>query len=163
MYSPPQRPRDADACLCGSGQAFGACCGPLLSGVHPAATPEALMRSRYSAFVLADADYLITTWHPRTRPDDLDLRDQPHWQRLEVIGAGQAADGQSGWVQFAAHYHGPAGGGCLRERSRFLLEQGRWLYLDGTQPPAAQSMPRPGRNAPCPCGSGRKFKQCCGR
>lgn len=147
-------------CLCGSGSRFGACCGPCLSGAHPADTPEALMRSRYSAFVLGDAAYLLATWHPRTRPATLELHDQPQWQGLEVFGSGQAAAGRSGWVEFAAHYHGPAGNGCLRERSCFLHEQGHWLYLDGKQPPAAT---RPGRNEPCPCGSGRKFKHCCGR
>jgi SEC-C motif domain protein len=132
--------------------------------MRPAETPEALMRSRYSAFVSAAADYLLTTWHPRTRPAALVLDDQPHWQCLEMVGSGQSADGLSGWVEFAAHYQTPAGTGCLRERSRFLREQGRWLYLDGTHPPVAQAaLPRVGRNTACPCGSGRKFKQCCGR
>lgn len=159
----PARPRDAEVCLCGSGRRFDACCGPALSGARPAATPEALMRSRYCAFVLADAQYLLATWHPGNRPAGLELHDQPHWQRLEVLGAGQSADGLSGWVEFAAHYRDSAGGGCLRERSRFLKVEGCWLYQDGTRSAAVKAAARPGRNEPCPCGSGRKFKHCCGR
>lgn len=122
------------------------------------------MRSRYSAFVVIDAGYLLATWHPRTRPSGLELDGQPQWRHLEVLGSGQSADGLSGWVEFAAHYQTPAGAACLRERSRFLREQGRWLYLDGSHHPSAPVPPsRVGRNAPCPCGSGRKFKHCCGR
>lgn len=151
----------AAACPCGSGRTYGACCGPLIAGQRPAETPEALMRSRYSAFVRADADYLLASWHPRTRPGALVLDDQPQWRRLEVLGAGQSADGRDGWVEFAAHFRGPAGAGCLRERSRFVREQGRWVYLDGT--PLAAPAPRVGRNEPCPSGSGRKYKHCCGR
>lgn len=119
------------------------------------------MRSRYCAFALGDVAYLLATWHPRTRPAQLDLADQPQWMRLEVSGSGE--DGDSGWVEFAAHYRTPQGAGCLRERSRFLREQGRWLYLDGRLPASGETAPRPGRNDPCPCGSGRKFKHCCGR
>jgi SEC-C motif-containing protein len=162
-HIPPPHPDDSDACPCGSGARFGACCGPLLAGARQAATPEALMRSRYCAFVLGDAAYLLATWDPRTRPAQLDLADQPQWQRLEVSGSGQAADGVQGWVEFAAHYRTPQGAGCLRERSRFVREQGRWFYLDGLQPLSAKTATRPGRNDPCPCGSGRKFKHCCGR
>lgn len=162
-YTPPPRPDATDACPCGSGARFAACCGALLAGAQPAATPEALMRSRYCAFVLGDADYLLATWHPRTRPAGLDLADQPQWQRLQVAGSGQDADGVQGWVEFAAHFRTAQGAGCLQERSRFLREQGRWFYLDGRPPSPAKTAPRPGRNDPCPCGSGRKFKHCCGR
>lgn len=159
----PQPPIDpAAACPCGSGRVYGDCCGPVIDGSRPAETPEALMRSRYSAFVRADADYLLASWHPRTRPAALDLHDQPQWRRLDVLGSGQSADGSGGWVEFAAHYRGPAGAGCLRERSRFVREQGLWRYLDGA-PPAAAGPARVGRNQPCLCGSGRKFKHCCGR
>ena len=134
-----------------------------MAGREPAPTPEALMRSRYCAFALGQAAYLLATWYPRTRPARLDLRDQPHWQRLEVSGAGESADGSSGWVEFAAHYRNADGDGCLRERGRFRRERGRWWYLDGVHPDSGAAMIRCGRNQPCPCGSGRKFKHCCGR
>ena len=162
MYQPPSVPNAEDECLCGSGTNFAACCGPALSGDRPPATPEALMRSRYCAYVLADAAYLRATWHPRTRPKKLQLDDQPQWQRLEVTGSGVSEDGADGWVEFAAHYTAGKNAACLREHSRFAFEDGRWYYLDGGQPPVRVA-PKPGRNEPCPCGSGRKFKQCCGR
>jgi SEC-C motif-containing protein len=84
------------------------------------------MRSRYSAFAVADADYLLGTWHPRTRPDQLELDAAVTWLSLQVLDAG--ADE----VEFIARYRGPGGRGFLRERSRFEQHAGRWFYLDGT-------------------------------
>lgn len=91
------------------------------------------MRSRYSAFALGHADYLLATWHPGTRPSEMDLIDvDSAWTGLEVSAteAGQAWD-TTGVVTFAASYATPGGAGVLRERSRFVLEGGRWYYLDG--------------------------------
>lgn len=165
MHEVPRLPDPARPCPCGSGRSCGECCAPIIAGQRLAETPEALMRSRYSAFVCAATEHLLASWHPHTRPAQLALGEQPQWQRLEVLGSGQAADGSSGWVEFAAHYLTSAGAGCLREHSRFLREQGRWLYLDGspTAGGARTRSSRTGRNDPCPCGSGRKFKHCCGR
>ncbi len=137
-------------CPCGSGQALHDCCGRYHGG-EAAPTAEALMRSRYSAFVLRLSDYLLDTWHASTRPLNLDISsDDTPWLRLLII----ATEGEH--VEFAAFYSG----GQLHERSRFLREEGRWYYLDGEiLPPIAE---KAGRNAPCPCGSGKKFKRCCG-
>lgn len=147
------------ACPCGSGLEYGECCAPLHRGEHNAATAEALMRSRYSAFVLKLPDYLSATWHPSTRPDDLDLSgDDTQWQRLRIIAteAGWAGD-DVGMVEFIAYHEG----GQLHERSRFVRQEGRWFYVDGEiSPPVKQG--KAGRNDPCPCGSGKKFKKCCG-
>lgn len=154
------------SCPCGSGQNYAQCCGGYHRGERRAATAEALMRSRYAAYVRADSAYLLKTWHASTRPEQLVLSDQPAWQRLEILDcvAGQPGDTE-GVVEFIAHYQSNQGPGSLRERSRFLYEQGAWFYLDGEVARSAQSNPaiRIGRNAPCPCGSGRKFKHCCGR
>ncbi|MFA7386722.1 MAG: YchJ family metal-binding protein [Thiohalobacteraceae bacterium] len=147
-------------CPCGSGRAYRECCEAALDGARPPATAEALMRSRFTAFVRGDADYLLASWHPATRPAQLQLDDQPRWERLEILHAqGGGADDTEGRVGFAAYYRSATGPGCLRELSRFHREQGRWYYLDG-RPLEGD---RPGRNAACPCGSGRKFKRCCGR
>ena len=147
-------------CPCGSGRAYSECCEAALGGAQPAATAEALMRSRFTAFVRGDAEYLIASWHPATRPAQLHLEDQPCWERLEILRTdGGGTDDSEGQVGFAAYYRSAAGAGCLRELSRFRREQDRWYYLDGSP----LEGDRPGRNATCPCGSGRKFKRCCGR
>lgn len=118
------------------------------------------MRSRYSAFALGNRDYLLATWHPSTRPAFLD-RSGPRWLGLEVQAVAQGtADDTAGQVTFTARYQADGRIGELRERSRFVREGGRWFYLDGD--PAEPAAVRIGRNDPCPCGSGRKYKRCCG-
>ncbi|MFW3613376.1 YchJ family protein [Billgrantia antri] len=143
-------------CPCGSLLPLAACCGRFHAG-EPAPTPEALMRSRYSAFALGLHDYLRGTWHESTRPATLDLDDGTRWVRLEVLDHGQ--DGERGRVHFRATFHEGRRWSVLEENSRFVREAGRWYYLDGT--PGVTRL-KPGRNDPCPCGSGRKFKGCCG-
>lgn len=115
----------ATACPCGSDRPYPSCCGPLHAGAAVAETPEQLMRSRYSAFARGDADYLLRTWHPRTRPDALDLDDGTEWTGLEILGA--AGDE----VAFTARYRTAAGEGAMTERSRFARRGGRWFYVDG--------------------------------
>ncbi|GAA4770719.1 hypothetical protein GCM10023351_13190 [Microbacterium gilvum] len=83
------------------------------------------MRSRYAAFARGDADYLVRTWHPRTRPGELDLRDNPVWTGLEIV----EASGDE--VAFVAHFTTADGPGSLSERSRFTRRGGRWVYVDG--------------------------------
>lgn len=122
------------------------------------------MRSRYCAYVLKLADYLRDTWHASTRPATLTFAsDEPEWCGLEIrdIRGGSEMD-QYGEVEFIARWLSPDGRcGALHERSRFVREEGRWYYVDGELMPTAIS--KVGRNDPCPCGSGRKFKHCCGR
>jgi SEC-C motif-containing protein len=147
-------------CPCSSGKAMDVCCGPFLAGAA-APTAEALMRSRYTAYVLARGDYLLATWHASTRPAHWDGAAGPHWLGLEIraVTAGTAADTQ-GTVEFVARYRDRGRVGALHETSRFVREEGRWYYVDGTIHPAATG--KVGRNDSCPCGSGRKFKHCCG-
>ena len=120
------------------------------------------MRSRYTAFVLKESAYLLASWHPATRPLELDLAgDDTSWQGLTILDreAGNPGD-EKGVVEFVARYSRQGRSGGLHERSRFLFEAGKWFYLDGeVQPDKAQ---KTGRNVPCPCGSGKKFKRCCG-
>lgn len=110
-------------CPCGSGTAYVACCGPFHDGV-PAPTAEALMRSRYSAYVLGLEDYLFRTWHPRTRPDDLKLP-PAEWLGLEVLRSWDDV------VEFRATFRTDAGVQSLHETSRFEQRAGRWVYVDG--------------------------------
>tara|TARA_Y100000782_G_scaffold90970_1_gene99491 strand:+ start:133 stop:582 length:450 start_codon:yes stop_codon:yes gene_type:complete len=143
-------------CPCGSGLDYAQCCRPLHHGA-PASSPEALMRSRYSAFVRDDADYVRASWHPDTRPVELTLEAGEQWLGLEIVDAKQ--DGDSGQVHFGATHRDGDGFAVLEERSRFVRENGHWFYLDGQH---TVTPLKPGRNDPCPCGSGRKFKKCCG-
>ncbi len=150
-------------CYCGSGRLFPDCCGPVVAGIRPAPTAEALMRSRYTANVLQDTAYLLKTWHPSTRPQTMDGDGIPLWYSLAVLSTAQGRKGdESGVVEFRALYRTAAGMGELHEKSRFVFEDGRWLYMDGVLLAGRAGQPgKTGRNSPCPCGSGRKFKKCC--
>ncbi len=120
-----------DACPCGSTLTYAGCCGPLHDGERLAATAEELMRSRYSAFVVGDEAHLYRTWHPRTRPNEVDL-DDTQWLGLRVVDVrgGTAAD-EEGTVAFAARWVQGGRRGTLRETSHFVRRAGRWFYLDG--------------------------------
>jgi Uncharacterized protein conserved in bacteria len=123
----------ATPCPCDPGRDYAACCGRLHAGI-PAADAEALMRSRYSAYAREDADYLLRTWHARTRPARLDFHPstpQPRWLGLKVLSH-RPTGNDSAEVEFIARYR--IGGGSavrMQERSRFVHEQGCWFYLDG--------------------------------
>ncbi len=148
-------------CPCGSGKVFDRCCGPFLAGDGEPLNPEQLMRSRYTANVEEDQAYLLDTWHPATRPGTID--GFCHWCGLRIMAIEGGGPGESeGTVEFRAMYNEGEIAGCLHEKSRFIREAGRWYYLDGeiiASGPLTQA--KVGRNAPCPCGSGRKYKKCC--
>jgi SEC-C motif-containing protein len=128
----------AAPCPCGRRDArarplsFGACCGPWLADPEHSAAPdaEALMRSRYCAFVLENADYLRATWHVSTRPLEIAFEPGTKWLGLEVRSARQL-DADHAEVEFVARSRRAGRGHRLHERSRFVRESGRWFYLDG--------------------------------
>lgn len=131
--------RQAPACPCGSGQAYAACCRIFIdNGVLPA-TAEQLMRSRYSAYVLAREDYLLRTWHGSTRPANLGLLEAGpvKWLGLKILRceAGGRGDREA-IVEFVARYQVNGRAERLHEASRFLCEAGQWLYVDGRIAPA---------------------------
>lgn len=112
--------------------AFSRCCGKHLADFAQAPAPDAetLMRSRYSAFVVEDADYLLATWHASTRPLEIDFEPGLRWLGLEVREH-RRIDAVRAEVEFVARsrLHGRAQ--RLHERSRFVCEDGRWYYVDG--------------------------------
>lgn len=117
-------------CPCDSGQPYATCCAPWHAGVNEgvhAPTPEALMRSRYSAYVLGLIDYLLATWHPSTAPGELELT-SVKWLGLEVRHA--QADGDAGVVAFVARCREAGRAQRMHETSRFVRLNGRWYYLD---------------------------------
>ena len=125
-----------DACPCGATDARGkslalaACCGRYLDAAQAAPDAQALMRSRYSAFVLGRLDYLRATWHPDTCPADPGPVPGTKWLGLEVRDH-QMLDATHAEVEFVARYRVAGRAVRLHERSRFVNEQGRWLYVDG--------------------------------
>jgi SEC-C motif-containing protein len=124
------------ACPCQSGRRYAQCCAPLHRGDAIAASAEALMRSRYSAYVRADAAYLLATWHARTRPETLDFADATgtRWLGL-AVKRHVPQDADHAVVEFVARYKvGGAAAVRLHEVSRFVREGGRWYYLDGEFP-----------------------------
>lgn len=156
------------SCPCQSGRPYSQCCGPVLSGECVAPTAEALMRSRYTAYAVRDVGYLLQTWHASTRPEVIDAATIPEWQGLRIIRTEDGKEGDlRGVVEFEATFSaGGQGRGLLREVSRFVRENGQWFYVDGdlqdSGVPASKKGVKTGRNDLCPCGSGRKFKKCCG-
>lgn len=120
-------------CPCGSMQPYAECCGRLHRRETSAATAEQLMRSRFSAFSVGDAAYLLRTWHSSTRPARLPLDPGQHWTRLDILGTDQGGLFDStGAVEFRAHYRASGQAGTLHERSRFVREDGQWVYLRAT-------------------------------
>jgi SEC-C motif-containing protein len=145
-----------NSCPCGSHLLYADCCQRFHHQHKHAPTPEALMRSRYSAFVLERTDYLYASWHPDTRPASLALDDNPAWASLQILNSNE--NGNRGTVHFRAIYRRGNGWGYLEEHSDFIRENHRWYYYNGTP---HEGILKPGRNDPCPCGSGKKFKACC--
>lgn len=160
--------KKAASCPCGLETSYETCCGQYISGEVPAPTPEALMRSRYTAYTVERVDYLRETQDPKTQ-DSFDHAAAAEWAanatwiELEVFSADPPAE-DVGFVEFAAHYLEEGRTRRHHERSRFERIDGRWYYVEGIflgEP--VQAKTRIGRNDPCPCGSGKKYKQCCGR
>ncbi len=124
-------------CPCGSGSSYDECCGPLHTGATIASTAEQLMRSRYTAFVLNDDDYLLKSWHPSRRPTSIELHPGIEWRRLQVREtAGGTPTDDSGTVEFIAHFWDPEHQQYERhhEISRFVRHKDRWLYVEPVEP-----------------------------
>jgi len=165
-----------DHCPCGSAEAYERCCGPLLSRERPAATAEALMRSRYTAYVRNDVAYLEKTLMPRKRTTfnarkTLAWNADVTWTGLRILATSDGGTGdEEGVVEFIASFMKEGEAHDIHEISRFRRKAGSWFYVDG-RPGGADSAqaagavtpkPKVGRNEPCPCGSGKKYKHCCG-
>ncbi len=158
-------------CPCGSQLEAAKCCEPYVLGEAVAPTAEALMRSRYVSYTMGKVEYIATT-HDPDKQDEVDLKaaeqwaEHAEWQGLDIVDveAGGAGDDE-GVVEFVARFGMQGKDQRHHERSRFKKVEGKWYYVDGDMAknkPVVREAAKVGRNEPCPCGSGKKFKRCCG-
>lgn len=147
-------------CPCGSLASYPKCCGPFIAGERAAPTPEAMMRSRYTAFCKNDLVYLKKTWSPETYPEDLGSEPPLNWIRLEIIEAWE--EGDEGEVEFKASFIHDHKLEVLHELSFFDKIDGQWLYYSGDFDNGGKSeKPKKiAKSDPCPCGSKLTYKQC---
>ncbi len=158
-------------CHCGSAKCLEECCLPIINGEMQARTPEELMRARFTAHCLRNYQFLVDSTHPEHRDgvsfDEIEKwASHVNWDSLEVHRATPGTDDATGEVSFTAHYSVRDIPQELREDSTFAKIDDKWFYVDGHvhgQDPYVRETPKVGRNEPCPCGSGAKYKKCCGR
>ena len=157
-------------CPCGSGSTYEACCGPLVAGA-PAPTAEALMRSRYSAYVKRDIAHLERSLSADQRKDFAAEEAQKwaessEWLGLTILSTDKGGPKDDlGAVQFSAKFRTEGKDQEHFETALFAREEGRWVYtgqVDGPGQTVRRETPKVGRNDSCPCGSGKKYKKCCG-
>jgi len=159
-------------CPCCSGKKPESCCLPIVSGKQKASTAEALMRARYSAFVRGEIDFILSSHHSRT-VGDIDRGEVENWSKqsewlgLKVVQTtkGEASD-NDGIVVFHARYGLNGKVEDHWEHAQFEKENGEWKFLDAQglkAGPIRRTEPKVGRNDPCSCGSGKKFKKCHGQ
>lgn len=174
-------------CPCGSGKDLSACCEPYIQGDRAPDTAEQLMRSRYTAYTQANIGYIKKTSSPSAMKDfdekaAKEWAESAEWRGLEILNVqGGGADDKKGIVEFMATYSQDGNGLEHHETSTFRRNgKGHWVFEDGEShtheegqghhhhhhhgpiQPIVRESPKVGRNDPCPCGSGKKFKKCCG-
>ncbi|MDY0375600.1 MAG: YchJ family protein [Desulfobacterium sp.] len=158
-------------CPCCSNLPFDQCCEPLIRGTIAATTAEQVMRSRYTAYTEGEIAYLKTTTHPDGLADfdeqaTRSWSEGSLWKGLEIIATEGGGPGDDqGIVEFLARFTQKDVEHKHHERAIFKREGREWLFLDGNPvkpKPVKNSSPKVGRNDPCPCNSGKKYKKCCG-
>jgi len=159
-----EKNRKTDAthsCPCCSGKEFQYCCAPILADHSLAATPEMLMRSRYTAFVLQDAAHLLNSWDYPFRPDTLPLEENVRWLSLTIDKAPlPSEEAQEGLVSYTATFIQNSMLIEMRENSVFVRRKDTWYYQEGDCTTSKKAL---SQNSPCPCSSAKKFKRCCFR
>jgi len=159
-------------CPCGSGREYDECCRPIIEGTIKAPTAEALMRARYTAHTVKNFDFIEKSLVPSLRgSDDKEAMnrwaDSVQWDGLEITDTKDGGESdEKGEVTFVAKYSFQNVPQILHERAHFTKVEGEWLYEDGddlSHETVHREAPKVGRNDPCPCGSGKKYKKCCGK
>lgn len=149
-------------CPCGSEKKYESCCEPLITGQAHATTPEALLRARYTAFTQANMSYLAATMTMELdEEENRACAENTQWLGLDILEVTDST------VEFSAYFILDGKERCVHERSVFIQKDGRWYYdgyehqCDGHSAKEPIRVEKIGRNEPCPCGSGKKYKRCC--
>jgi SEC-C motif domain protein len=159
------------ACPCGSKKSYNECCKPYIEGNENAPTAEVLMRSRYSAYVKQKIDYIAKTHSPKTKKK-LSIENTTKWAKestwlgLEILSTTDGGENDTtGIIEFIARYEQEGTEYSHHEVSTFAKDEDTWYYVDGKirGETHVRETPKIGRNSPCPCGSGKKYKKCCGK
>ena len=164
----PELREQYTTCPCGSENLFATCCEPVISGERESQTAEELMRARYTAFVTGAIAFIVATTHLSTRhevnvADITEWSQTSTWQGLQIFDATAVAENQA-HVSFEARFTQQGREQHHREKSLFEREDGKWRFVTGGElknPTVRYETPRTGRNEPCSCGSGKKYKKCC--
>jgi len=159
-----------NSCPCGSGIDYADCCEPIITGKRLAETAEQLMRARYSAHVTVAVDFIYESTHPDFR-EGYDHKgtkswaEKSEWLGLEILGTVDGGvDDKKGEVEFIARFRNEDGTRRHHERGHFLRKGKKWLFSEGKMVKSQPiSVTKIGRNDPCSCGSGKKYKKCCGK
>lgn len=158
-------------CPCGSDMPYAECCEPIIKGEKAAETPETVMRARYTAYAKNETEYLLTSLHPDKRADHNPEEtrrwaENAEWHGLEIVQTEDGGpDDEEGDVEFRATFTYKGERQTHHELAHFKKVDGTWYYFEGepVKPETyVRETPKVGRNDPCPCGSGKKYKKCCG-
>ena len=160
----------SEFCPCGTGRPYLDCCEPFITGERLPSTAEELMRSRYSAYTMVAIGYIHDTTHPDHRSDfdekgTREWAESSRWEGLEIVSTlAGGADDTEGKVEFIARYRDRDMRRTHHELADFKKLDGAWYFTDGVGVKAAPvASVKVGRNEPCTCGSGQKYKKCCGK
>ena len=158
------------SCPCGSTLNYTDCCEPIIKAVRPAETAEQLMRARYSAYTKAEMEFVFNSTDPANRENyDHDgtrtWAESSEWLGLEVISTVKGGkEDKRGEVEFSARFKENGAPREHHENAIFNKKEGNWYFSDGEMvKPKPLTVTKIGRNDPCPCGSGQKYKKCCGK
>ena len=161
-----------DLCPCGSGKKYGERCEPIKKKTSKALTAESLMRARYTAYVVHEIDSIINSCEEGEGIADIDKKATEDWSRnstwngLKILRTEKGQEGDDeGVVEFTADYTLKQMHDVHHEVAAFKKINGEWKYVAGNiiTTTVKREGEKIGRNDPCPCGSGKKYKKCCGK
>lgn len=172
-YNSSMKEQENDTlCPCGSGKNYSNCCAPIISGGQKALTAEDLMRARYSAYAMHEIAFIASSCLKENDEDSIDMdetrrwSEESEWLGLRIVRTEKGGvNDTEGLVEFTATFKKKGLKDVHKEQATFVKKDGNWLYSAGSITPVTvvREGKKVGRNELCPCNSGKKYKQCCGR